>query len=83
MKIAIIGSGLSGMVAAHHLTAKHSITLFEAGKNLGGHTATIDVESKGKSYAIDTGFIVYNDWTYPEFIRLLNNLGVETKPTSM
>ena len=83
MKIAIIGSGISGMVAAHHLAAKHSITLFEAGKSLGGHTATIDVESKGKSYAIDTGFIVYNDWTYPEFIRLLNNLGVETKPTSM
>jgi predicted NAD/FAD-binding protein len=83
MKIAIIGSGISGMVAAHHLAGEHDITLFEAGKSLGGHTATIDVESKGKSYAIDTGFIVYNDWTYPQFIRLLKNLGVETKPTAM
>ncbi len=83
MKVAIIGSGISGMVAAHHLAPEHNITLFEAGKTLGGHTATIDVVSHGKSYAIDTGFIVYNDWTYPEFIRLLDNLGVETKPTSM
>lgn len=83
MKIAIIGSGISGMVAAHHLAAENNITLFEAGKTLGGHTATIDVQSNGKTYAIDTGFIVYNDWTYPEFIRLLDNLGVETKPTAM
>ena len=83
MKIAVIGSGISGMAAAHYLAPEHDITLFEAGKVLGGHTATIDVHHKGRDYAIDTGFIVFNDWTYPEFIRLMDKLGVKSQPTRM
>ena len=83
MKIAVIGSGISGMVAAHELAKDHDITLFESAPILGGHTATKDIEVAGRQYAIDTGFIVFNDWTYPEFIRLMNKLGVDSQPTSM
>ena len=83
MKIAIIGSGISGLTAAHTLADDHEITLFEAGNKLGGHTATIAVTHKGRDYAIDTGFIVFNDWTYPEFIKLMGELGVESQPTQM
>ena len=57
--------------------------LFEAGKQVGGHTATVDVKLGTRRYAIDTGFIVFNDWTYPNFIALMDSLGVSSKPTSM
>lgn len=83
MKIAIVGSGISGMVAAHLLSDEHDITVFEANDYIGGHTHTIDVDHAGKTYAVDTGFIVYNDWTYPNFLKLLNRLGVESQPTEM
>lgn len=83
MKIAIIGSGISGMAAAHFLAPDHDVTVYEAADVPGGHTATIDVELGGRHYAVDTGFIVYNDWTYPEFIRLLDELGVASQPTRM
>jgi predicted NAD/FAD-binding protein len=83
MNIAIIGAGISGLTAAYHLRHKHNITVYEAAPRIGGHTATIDVEHKGRHYAIDTGFIVYNDWTYPNFIELMQELGVETQPTEM
>ncbi len=83
MKIAIVGTGIAGNVAAHHLHRQHDITVFEAGSHLGGHTHTHDVEIAGKTYAVDTGFIVFNDWTYPNFIRLLDELGVESQPSSM
>lgn len=83
MRIAIIGSGISGMGAAYLLNKQHDITLFESNDKLGGHTATVDVSVDGKEYAIDTGFIVYNEATYPLFIRLLEELGVQTQPTSM
>jgi len=83
MKIAIIGGGISGMSAAHYLAPDHEVTLFESSPVIGGHTATIDVQHKGRDYAIDTGFIVFNDWTYPEFIRLMDSLGVESQPTRM
>jgi predicted NAD/FAD-binding protein len=83
MKIAIIGSGISGMAAGHFLGEDHEITLYESASVPGGHTATIDVSHNGRDYAIDTGFIVYNDWTYPEFIRLMDELGVANQPTSM
>ncbi|MYL22840.1 FAD-dependent oxidoreductase [Halomonas alkaliantarctica] len=82
-RIAVIGSGISGMAAAWYLSAQHEVTLFESAERLGGHTATIDVEVDGKTYAIDTGFIVFNDWTYPHFQRLLETLGVATQPTEM
>ena len=83
MKIAIIGTGISGNVAAWHLCKEHEITVFEAGKHVGGHTHTHDIVHDGKPYAIDTGFIVFNDWTYPNFIALLDELGVESQPTNM
>ena len=68
MKIAIIGAGISGLTAAYRLSLNHDITLFEANDYLGGHTHTVDVEWGGERHAIDTGFIVFNDWTYPNFI---------------
>jgi predicted NAD/FAD-binding protein len=83
MKIAIIGSGIAGLTSAYLLNRSHDITLFEAADWIGGHTHTVDVQLNGRDYAIDTGFIVFNDWTYPNFIRLLGTLGVGFKPTEM
>ena len=83
MRIAVVGSGISGLSAAYYLSRQHEVTLFEAADRLGGHTATIDVAVNGNTYAIDTGFIVYNDRTYPNFIRLLNELGVRSQATAM
>ncbi|MBX3452151.1 MAG: FAD-dependent oxidoreductase [Planctomycetaceae bacterium] len=83
MKIAIIGSGISGLTAAYRLHRHHEITLFEADSRLGGHTNTVDVEMQGERHAIDTGFIVFNDWTYPNFIQLMKELGVASRPTTM
>jgi predicted NAD/FAD-binding protein len=83
MKIAVVGTGIAGMVAAYLLHQEHEITVFEANDYIGGHTNTIDVEQDGMTYAVDTGFIVYNDWTYPNFIKLLAKLGVATQPSSM
>lgn len=83
MKIAIIGSGIAGLTSAYLLSRRHDITLFEAGDRIGGHTHTVNVTVEGKRYAVDTGFIVFNDWTYPHFIRLLGQIGVKFKPTEM
>ena len=84
MKIAIIGSGISGLACARALHKfGHDIAVFEASERIGGHTATYDVKLGARRYAIDTGFIVYNDWTYPKFIALMAELGVATKPTEM
>ncbi|WP_095099887.1 NAD(P)/FAD-dependent oxidoreductase [Pseudomonas sp. Irchel 3A5] len=83
MKIAIIGSGIAGLTSAYLLNRSHDITVFEAADWIGGHTHTVDVKVNGRDYAIDTGFIVFNDWTYPNFIRLLGQLGVNFKPTEM
>ncbi len=81
--IAVIGSGISGMSCAYLLSSSHRVSLFEAGDYLGGHTATKVVNLGGESVAIDTGFIVFNDRTYPNFIRLLGELGVAYQPTKM
>jgi len=83
MRIAIVGSGISGLVAARRLAARHEITLFEADSYVGGHTNTVDVESHGRNFAVDTGFIVFNDRTYPNFMRLLKELSVPIHPTTM
>jgi predicted NAD/FAD-binding protein len=83
LKIAIIGTGISGLSAAYYLGRRHELTLYESAPAIGGHTATVDVEIGGREYAVDTGFIVYNDWTYPLFIELLDELGVASKPTEM
>jgi len=83
MRIAVIGSGISGMVAAYRLCRDHEITVFESGSYVGGHTHTVDVLAEGRPYAVDTGFIVHNDWTYPNFIALLEELGVPWQPSDM
>ncbi|QXI49926.1 FAD-dependent oxidoreductase [Pseudomonas anuradhapurensis] len=83
MRIAIIGSGISGLTCAYLLSRRHQVTVFEADSWIGGHTHTVDVSCGGRTYAIDTGFIVFNDWTYPHFIRLLDRLGVASQPTEM
>ncbi|MEM1154094.1 MAG: FAD-dependent oxidoreductase [Pseudomonadota bacterium] len=83
MRIAVIGSGISGLSCAHYLSTHHEVSVFEANKQVGGHTATVDVKLGTRKYAIDTGFIVFNDWTYPNFIELMDSLGVPSKPTSM
>jgi len=83
MKIAIIGTGIAGNVAAWKLCREHDITVFEAGDHVGGHTHTHTVDDNGRSLAIDTGFIVFNDWTYPNFIALLDELGVSSQPGEM
>ena len=83
MKIAIIGSGIAGLTCAYLLNRRHAITLFEAESWVGGHTHTVPVSLDGQHYAIDTGFIVFNDWTYPNFIHLLRQLGVRYQPTEM
>jgi uncharacterized protein len=83
MKIAIIGSGIAGNVVAHRLHRDHEITVFEANGHAGGHTHTHAVEAGGKRHEIDTGFIVFNDWTYPSFIALLDELGVPSQPSAM
>ena len=83
MKIAVIGAGVSGLVAAHRLAPDHEVTVYEAGDYAGGHTNTIDIEVDGQRLPVDTGFIVYNQSTYPNFCRLLDELGVDTGETSM
>lgn len=83
MRIAIIGTGIAGLTCAHLLSRRHEVTVFEAADWVGGHTHTVDVQLQGQRYAVDTGFIVFNDWTYPNFIRLLDHLKVASKPTQM
>ena len=83
MKIAVIGSGISGLVSAHVLADKHEVHLFEAENRLGGHTHTHEVEVASGRYNVDTGFIVHNDRNYPNFVKLMSKLGIETQPSFM
>jgi predicted NAD/FAD-binding protein len=83
MRIAIVGSGIAGNVVAHHLHREHEITVFEAAAHVGGHTHTHAVKQGGRRYEVDTGFIVYNERTYPRFTALLAELGVQTQESSM
>lgn len=82
-KIAIVGSGISGLTCGYYLNKDFDITMFEAGKYIGGHTNTIEVDDPKGPLNIDTGFIVFNDWTYPNFIKMLNETGVESQPSDM
>ena len=83
MRIAVVGAGVSGLYAAWRLSSEHDVTLYEAADYPGGHTATVDVDHGGRTWAVDTGFIVFNDWTYPNFIAMLTELGVAWQPSDM
>ncbi|MHB8532489.1 MAG: NAD(P)/FAD-dependent oxidoreductase [Solirubrobacteraceae bacterium] len=83
MRIAIVGAGISGLVAAHLLHTEHEIVLYEANGYAGGHTNTIRVDTEHQTHHLDTGFIVMNDRNYPSFTRLLDRLGVARQPTLM
>lgn len=83
MKVAIVGGGVTGLVAAQQLSRDHEIDVFEAESWVGGHTHTVPVELGGTVYPVDTGFIVYNELNYPHFSVLLRSLGVSTAPTEM
>ncbi|HEY5309846.1 MAG TPA: FAD-dependent oxidoreductase [Casimicrobiaceae bacterium] len=84
MRIAIVGAGISGLGAALLLTRQgHAVTLFESSSTLGGHTATVDVTLDGKTFPVDTGFLVFNDRTYPKLISLFAELGVPSVASEM
>lgn len=83
MRIAVVGTGVAGMLAARLLHGAHEVTVFEADGRVGGHVNTVDVPAGGRRWPVDTGFIVCNERTYPEFLRLLAILGVGTQPSDM
>lgn len=83
MRVAIIGSGVSGLYAAHQLSAHCELTIFEADSRPGGHSHTVDVAMDGQRLAMDTGFLVFNERNYPHFTALLRSLGVAYQPADM
>ncbi len=82
-KIAVIGAGISGLASAYFLARKHDVVLYEAGSYIGGHTNTVDVTLEGRTFPVDTGFLVFNEATYPNLIALLDELGVDSYATDM
>ncbi|NCW73841.1 MAG: FAD-dependent oxidoreductase [Gammaproteobacteria bacterium] len=82
-RVAIIGSGISGLTAAYRLHNDVEVTIFEQNDWIGGHTHTVDVTLDDQTYAVDTGFIVFNEWTYPRFLNLLSELGLSHQDTDM
>ncbi len=83
MRIAIVGTGVAGLVAAHHLHRTHEIAVYEADDRIGGHSNTVRVDLADETHWVDTGFIVHNDRNYPEFEALMAELGVATQPSRM
>ncbi|MDX1669255.1 MAG: FAD-dependent oxidoreductase, partial [Limnobacter sp.] len=82
-RVAVVGAGISGLTAALKLKEHAEVTLFEANDYIGGHTHTVDIELEGKMIPVDTGFLVYNERTYPNLIRLFDELNVETVQSDM
>lgn len=83
-RVAIIGTGISGLTCGYYLSRDNrDVTLYEAADYIGGHTHTVDAEYNGEQSRIDTGFIVFNDRTYPRFIQMLDQTGVDYQPTEM
>ena len=83
MKIAVIGGGISGLTCCHYLGSQHEVTLFEKNQYLGGHTHTHQFEQDSQVHQVDSGFIVFNQKTYPNFCKLLDDLKVPYKPSEM
>ena len=83
LRIAVVGGGIAGLGAAHRLAARHRVTLFEAADYVGGHTRTVDATVGGVTHPVDTGFLVFNERTYPHLIALFDELGVETAGSDM
>lgn len=83
MRIAIVGSGISGLTCAYLLAGAHEVVVFEKDSRLGGHTSTVPVEHEGRTLPVDTGFIVFNERNYPNFCKLMSRLGVASRPTTM
>src|ERR1700678_2296828 len=81
--LAIVGAGVAGLGCAHFLHSRYDLTIFEQNDYPGGHTNTITMEEEGRTVPIDTGFMVYNEVTYPNLTRLFRELDVKTKPTTM
>ncbi len=82
-RVAIVGTGVSGLVCAHVLSREHDVTVFESGAYAGGHTNTLTIDAGGRRHDVDTGFIVFNRENYPNFVTLLRQLGVESQPSDM
>ncbi len=82
-RIAIIGSGIAGLTAAYRMSKEHDVTVYEKNDWIGGHTHTVDIEMDDSNYSIDTGFIVFNEWTYPRFLNLLSEIGLQYQNTDM
>jgi predicted NAD/FAD-binding protein len=83
MRIAVVGAGISGLATAWLLGRDHAVTLFEAGDYLGGHSNTVDVTLDGHTCPVDTGFLVFNDRTYPNLVAMFDALGVRSHASDM